>query len=243
MQGCRESGWNYCVSVLAIETATTVCAAAVVSGGRILAEASLREKYVHAERLMTQIDGVLRQSGIMLDRLDGIAVSIGPGSFTGLRIGLSVAKGLAFASGKRLVAVSTLQALAQRAIDEGFVEENASILAALDVRRNEVYCRWFKAIAGDANPASVECDTAVDWLFDDCPRGDVVMTGDALPKLQNAVSQRPMIHWSAVPENVAECSAGVVGRIGEVLLDGGEAADVRTLEPRYIKEFFLRQPS
>ncbi len=231
------------MSVLAIETATTVCAAAVVSGGRILAEASLREKYVHAEKLMTLIDGVLRQAAITLGQLDGIAVSIGPGSFTGLRIGLSVAKGLAFASGKPLVAVSTLQALAQRAIDEGLVEEYVSILAALDARRNEVYCQWFKDIAGDANAVSVECDMQVDRVFDACPTERVVMTGDALPKLQNAVSQKPMIHWSTVPDNVAECSAGSVGRIGEALLDRGESADVRTLEPRYIKEFFFRQPS
>lgn len=231
------------MNVLAIETATAVCGAAVVSNRRVLAEVSLQEKYIHAEKLMTQIDDVLRRSGITLERLDGIAVSIGPGSFTGLRIGLSVAKGLAFASEKPLAAVSTLQALAQRTIDEGFAEEGASILAALDARRNEVYCQWFKRSGGYANAISIERDASTDQLFNNAPEGNVVMTGDALPKLREAMRGGPMNGWSAVPESVARCSAGAVGKIGERLIAGGNAADVQRLEPRYIKEFFLKQSS
>jgi tRNA threonylcarbamoyladenosine biosynthesis protein TsaB len=78
--------------ILGIETATAVCAAAVAGGGHVFAESSLEEKYIHAERLMSMVDEVLRESGRSLAALDAIAVSIGPGSFTGLRIGLSVAK-------------------------------------------------------------------------------------------------------------------------------------------------------
>lgn len=229
--------------MLAIETATAVCAAAVVRNHMVIAEASLREKYIHAEKLMTQIDDVLRQSGVTVDHLDGIAVSIGPGSFTGLRIGLSVAKGLAFAGGKPLIPVSTLHALAQRTIDEGIASEGASILAALDARRDEVYCQWFKATAGNAMAVSGESDMSVSRVIEDGPEGDALVTGDAIAKLTQAMNGKPVIRWSPVPENVAQCSAGTIGKIGEVLMAGSESADIRRLEPRYIKDFFLRQQS
>jgi tRNA threonylcarbamoyladenosine biosynthesis protein TsaB len=228
--------------MLAIETATAVCAAAVVNDRRVLAEASLHEKYIHAEKLMMQVDDVLKRSEVTLDRLDGIAVSIGPGSFTGLRIGLSVAKGLAFACGKPLIPVSTLRALAQRSIDGGISSEGASILAALDARRDEVYCQWFKAIAGNAVACSGEGAMSVQSVIEEGPGGDVVVTGDAVRKLIQPGRGTAITRWIAAPDDVARCSAGVVGKLGEEAMAAGETADVRRLEPRYVKDFFLRQP-
>lgn len=230
------------MNVLGIETATTVCAAAVVRDGRILAEASLDKKHVHAEKLMVQIDAVLRQSGFLLEHLDGIAISIGPGSFTGLRIGLSVAKGLAFASGKPLVAVPTLQALAQRVVDEKIASEDEHILAVLDARRDEMYCQWFTSEQGSAHPLGVEQDMSVERVVDESPMGRVFITGDGRAKLLQVIgSGHPETRWHSVSEAIAQCGAGTVGRIGELLIARGETADATTLEPKYIKEFFFRQ--
>jgi tRNA threonylcarbamoyladenosine biosynthesis protein TsaB len=234
------------VKILAIETATSVCAAAVVGEGRILSEVSLDEKYIHAEKLMTQVDTVLTQSGCTLSQLDAIAISIGPGSFTGLRIGLSVAKGLTFASGKPLTAVPTLLALAQRVVDERIASDSEHVLAALDARRDEVYCQWFGVTGEKARPLGTECDMSVARLIDEEREGRVFITGDAQAKLRQALQTSTKHHgleWTFVPERVARCNAGTVGRIGEMLMMRGEVADVATLEPRYIKEFFFKQQS
>jgi tRNA threonylcarbamoyladenosine biosynthesis protein TsaB len=228
------------MTVLAIETATTVCATAVVRDGSILSEASLNEKYVHAEKLMTLVDSVLTQTGVVLDQVDGIAISIGPGSFTGLRIGLSVAKGLSFAVGKKLVRVPTLHALAQRAVDEAVVSEGEFILAALDARRDEVYCEFFSVSDGQLHSLAEPLDMLVSNVAGAAPEGRIWVTGDArskfLPVLNDAHS-----HWSFVPEGISCCRAGTVGLLGEGLMMKGETTDVATLEPYYIKEFFFRQ--
>src|SRR5512142_395937 len=135
--------------LLGIETATTVCAAAVVRDGELLAEELVDERNVHAERLMGMIDAAFRRSGTTLEQMAGLAVSIGPGSFTGLRIGLSVAKGLVYASGKPLLPVPTLQALAQKAAGApGTADGEESILPVLDARRGDVYCALYRRTDG-----------------------------------------------------------------------------------------------
>jgi tRNA threonylcarbamoyladenosine biosynthesis protein TsaB len=230
------------VRVLAIETATTVCAAAVVSEGKILSEAALNEKYVHAEKLMAQVDAVLDRSGFSLHQFDGIAVSIGPGSFTGLRIGLSVAKGLSFALDKRIVPVPTLHALAQQAIDGRIARTGEYILAALDARRDEVYSEFFRVENGYAKSLSDPCDVSAPTLQKDAPEGKIWITGDAQAKLQSVVCAGDS-RWSFVPDDIARCSAGAVGLLGEVLMAKNEIVDTASLEPLYIKEFFFRQRS
>lgn len=226
--------------VLAIETATTVCAAAVVSEGEILSEAALDEKYVHAEKLMTQVNAVLDGSGCSLHQIDGIAVSIGPGSFTGLRIGLSVAKGLWFASGKRIVPVPTLLALAQRVVDRRIARSGEYILAALDARRDEVYSEFFRVENGFVRSLSDPRDVSVSVLPKDAPEGKIWITGDTRTKLQSVLGVGNS-HWSFVPSDIARCSAGAVGLLGEELMGKKEIVDIASLEPLYIKEFFFKQ--
>jgi tRNA threonylcarbamoyladenosine biosynthesis protein TsaB len=179
---------------------------------------------------------------LSLLQLDGIAVSIGPGSFTGLRIGLSVAKGLSFASGKRIVPVPTLRALAQRVVDQGIVRTGEYILPALDARRDEVYCELFRAEDGFAQSVSDPRDVSVSVLLKDAPDGKTWLTGDTRTKLQSVVSPDDL-RWGVVPESIARCSAGAVGLLGEVLMTKDDVADVARMEPLYIKEFFFRQQS
>ncbi len=102
--------------ILSIETATELCGVALVHNRSCIAQRSVVEKNVHSERLMVLVDEVLREADVDLGALDGIAVSIGPGSFTGLRIGLSVATGLAYARSLPLAAVPTLDAVAYEAL-------------------------------------------------------------------------------------------------------------------------------
>lgn len=123
------------MTILGIDTSTPRAAVAAVAGGRLLSE-RVSEVRTHSERLLTLIDEVLGEAGVSLAELEGIAVGAGPGSFTGLRIGMATAKGLCFASGKPMWAVSSLAALALAAAHE---HPGALLIPVLDARRKEVF--------------------------------------------------------------------------------------------------------
>ncbi len=120
--------------VLGIDSATLVAGMAVVEGERVIVEGFLQTRKTHSERLLPLIDFWLREAELSLSDLDGVAVTLGPGSFTGLRIGLATAKGLALGAGKPLVGIPTLDALALNLTGvPGF------ICPILDARKSEVY--------------------------------------------------------------------------------------------------------
>lgn len=230
------------MKLLAIETATTVCATAVIEDSEVKSEAALDEKYVHAEKLMTLVDKALVQAGCALGDVDGIAVSIGPGSFTGLRIGLSVAKGLSFAVGLNIIPVPTLHALALRSINFNLALPGEQVLAVLDARRDEVYAQLFRVEGGTAVPSGEPRDVSVGTLCHDVPEGTIVVTGDGRTKLR-AVLNPGDGRWRFVPDDLARCSAASVGLLGVALMADGGMVEATTLEPLYIKEFFFRQHS
>jgi len=222
------------VKILGIETATIVCGAAVVVDGKVLSEAQIAEKNVHAENIMRLIDEVLKQSHLSLNELDAVAVSIGPGSFTGLRIGLSVTKGLVYATGKPLVAVPTLRALAQRAVDAGVVETQY-ILPAIDARRDEVYCQLFRLNGTSIEPEWEERDLWLSRLFDEIGERSISVTGDAIHKIQ-AHQEAKKLRF--VTGEFASCSAGTVAMVGEQMACMNMFVDAGTVEPKYVKEFY-----
>ena len=222
--------------VLGIETATAVCAAALLADGRIAAESLLDAGRVHAERLMGQIDEVLGPGGLAL--LDGVAVSIGPGSFTGLRIGVSVAKGLVVARDIPLAAVPTLEALALHASETDALAPGTRVLAALDARRNEVYCQFFEVASGGPVPLGEPHDMTLEAVGREAGGAPVLVTGDAAVTI--AAGGGAARGFRAVSQRARMCSAASVARIGGRLIAEGKTEDPAVLEPRYIKEFFLK---
>lgn len=227
------------MKILAIETATIVCGAAVVMDGALVSEEQIQQKNVHAESIMGLIDTALKHSRVALDELDAVAISIGPGSFTGLRIGLSVAKGLCFALGMPLVAVPTLQALAQRAVDAD-VDVSPFVLSALDARRDEVYCQLFAVNGKSMQPVWEERDLSLTRLFEEIGERPVTITGDANTKLQLKSHSGA---YKFVSDKFSTCSAASVGLIGARMAMQGEFVDARTIEPKYIKNFYLKLPT
>ncbi|MGR6835262.1 tRNA (adenosine(37)-N6)-threonylcarbamoyltransferase complex dimerization subunit type 1 TsaB [Syntrophomonas erecta] len=120
--------------ILAIDSATPVAGVALVDDGKVLREEFVNFKKTHSETLMPMVDQVLTGCELSLADLDAIAVTYGPGSFTGLRIGLAAVKGLSMASGKPLIAISTLEVLAHN-----ITFSNALVCTMLDARKGEVY--------------------------------------------------------------------------------------------------------
>jgi tRNA threonylcarbamoyladenosine biosynthesis protein TsaB len=126
--------------VLALDTATEACSVALLSGDELICRSADLDR-VHSQQLLGMVDAVLAEAQVSLSMLDGIAASIGPGSFTGVRISVAVAQGLAFGAGLRVAPVTTLEALASQILQRG----TGQVLACLDARMGEVYWGCFAA--------------------------------------------------------------------------------------------------
>jgi tRNA threonylcarbamoyladenosine biosynthesis protein TsaB len=227
------------MTVLGIETATRVCGTALVRDGEVIAESHLAAPQIHSEKLLSLIDGLLRKAGIPVKELDGIACSTGPGSFTGLRIGLSVAKGLAYAADLPLAAVPTLEALALRAVRDGRLRHGGRILTVLDARRDEVFAAlysWNGTALVSVMPTSA---VAVSVLLEQIVPGvPIALTGDGSAKVAEAAGERREGLFAMPLPGQELCSAEAVAILGEQRLRAGERAAIESLEPEYGKEFF-----
>ncbi len=139
-------------TLLAIDTATEACSAALLHGDRLFHRFEIIPR-LHAQRLLPMVDELLTESGVSLNDLDALVFGRGPGAFTGVRIATGMVQGLAFASGKPVIAISNLAALAQRGWREQGVER---VCAAIDARMDEVYWGCFRLVEGVMQPVSEE---------------------------------------------------------------------------------------
>jgi len=131
------------MKILAVDTSTMSCSVAVTDKDSLLAEATSVREQTHSKHLMDMVDSVIDFSGLAISELDGFAVTRGPGTFTGLRIGISTVKGLATASGKPVVGISSLDALAKQC-----AYASNLICSLIDARRGEVYFARYRFLDG-----------------------------------------------------------------------------------------------
>jgi len=213
--------------VLGLDTATWTAAVGVARGEVVLAEDAAPAMRSHVASLPGLVEGVLGRAGLTIRDVEGVAVSIGPGSFTGLRIGLGLAKGLAFAGGLPLAAVPTLEALA----DTAGANPAATVCAALDARKREVYAALFRVDPdGALRRLWPDMALAADALAVRLPAGTVLI-GDAGEVYPGAFGARIV----RLPFATHHPRGGVVARLGARLLAAGEAVDVGAVEPLYIR--------
>ncbi|WP_421305880.1 tRNA (adenosine(37)-N6)-threonylcarbamoyltransferase complex dimerization subunit type 1 TsaB [Aeromonas veronii] len=132
------------LKILAVDTATEACSAALLVGDKLFSRWEVAPRD-HTRKILPMVQAVLEDAGISLSDLDAIAFGRGPGSFTGVRIGISVAQGLAFGAGVPLIGISTLAAMAQGAYRRDGAEQ---VLTAIDARMNEVYFGRYELIDG-----------------------------------------------------------------------------------------------
>ena len=183
------------------------------------------------------VEDVLRRAGATVDDLGAVAVSAGPGSYTGLRIGVSTAKGLAFVSGAALVAVPSLEALAYGARD--VLAEGDLLVTAFRSRRGEVYAAAFERSADGlelvAAAAALPLADLPAWLPDH--GGALVLAGEAAPTVADALdgAGRRLDGVRYRP------SALHVGALGQARRDGGQTEDVAAFEPDYLKAFVAKR--
>ena len=159
------------------------CSAAVWAGGRIVAGRRERRARGHAEALMPMVAAVMAEAGLDYAALDAIAVTRGPGTFTGVRVGLAAARGLALASATPLIGLTTLEVLAAAASD---ASPCAATLAAIEARRGQVYAQRFP---DGPPPAALRAEAAAALAG----RGPVCVAGDAAPRLAALIGARASV--------------------------------------------------
>ena len=222
--------------LLGIETATDVCSVALLQGEDLLGELSVDEPRSHASQLVPLVQRVLRDHGKTPADLDVIAVSAGPGSYTGLRIGASTAKGLAFAADAALVAVPTLEALA-RAAQADQPEAEHPVLAVLPSRRGEVYAAIYKVesdgLVAVRESEAIEVTEIDEWL----PESELHIVGPAAETVLDAVPDPDRL----LPL-VGAPSAVHVAMLGLERFKGGRTENVAAWEPFYLKAFVAKPP-
>ena len=217
--------------ILNIETATKNCSVALANEGKtILCKEIAEEGYSHAERLHVFIEEIIKEAGISLNDLSAIAVSQGPGSYTGLRIGVSAAKGLCFALGIPLIAVDTLQVLASQVnIDDGL------IVPMIDARRMEVYSAIFSAKFDKKREILAE-------IIDENSFSDraekLYFVGDCAEKCKSVLIKENHVFL----EDVKYPSAKEMCALSFEKFKINDTVDVAYFEPYYLKDFMVTTP-
>jgi tRNA threonylcarbamoyladenosine biosynthesis protein TsaB len=219
--------------LLAVETSTLTGAVALLESGGVVAESRVNIAVTHGERLMAAIDGVLRAARWELAHVEAFAVARGPGSFTGLRIGLSTVKGLAFATGKPVVGVPTLDALAWALPFCAY-----PVCAVLDARKNEVYAALYRTLEGRLEPLGAPRAVPPAILAEelrDGTEGPVVFVGDAVAPFAGVLADVLGMRARLAPADLRLPSAVTVGELGGAALSRGETVDPAALEPLYLR--------
>ena len=226
--------------VIGLETATDVCSVALVEDGSLTAELTIDRPRMHARNLAGLIQRALHYSGLEAHALDAVAVSMGPGSYTGLRIGVSTAKGLALSAGAALVGVPSLEALAAGLAP--LAEEGDLICAIFPSRRGEVYAAAYR-VKGEAplqeaaEAAVLPVDDVPAWLPD--AAGLCWLAGPGTARIDASVEKD--LACKSLPEY--RPSAAPVARLGCRMWQMGAAENVAAFEPLYLKEAAAKQPA
>lgn len=217
--------------ILNIETATKNCSVALAKEGKtILCKEIADEGYSHAERLHVFIEEIISEAGIVLNDLVAIAVSQGPGSYTGLRIGVSAAKGLCYALGIPLIAVDTLQALAsQVTVTDGL------IVPMIDARRMEVYSAIFSSTLEKKREilAEVITENSFEELHE-----KLYFVGDCNEKCKSVLTKANFVFL----DTIKYPSANEMSALSYHKYKISDTVDVAYFEPYYLKDFLITSP-
>ncbi|WP_310560733.1 tRNA (adenosine(37)-N6)-threonylcarbamoyltransferase complex dimerization subunit type 1 TsaB [Flavobacterium sp.] len=214
--------------ILNIETATKNCSVALAKDGKtILCKEFAEEGYSHAERLHVFIEEIIQEAGITFKDLSAIAVSQGPGSYTGLRIGVSAAKGLCYALGISLIAIDTSQVLALQAkVSSGL------IIPMLDARRMEVYSAIFTP--NFEKKRAVQAEIITEKSFEDLEE-TLYFVGDCAEKCKPVLIKENFIFL----EGIKYPSAKEMSFLSFEKYQKNDFVDVAYFEPYYLKDFLM----
>ena len=221
--------------ILSIDTATEICSVALGIDGALYDKMEAAEDRSHAKLLTVLIQDLLQKNQMDVSELDAIAVSEGPGSYTGLRIGVSVAKGICYAGKFPLIGVSTLQTIVSGYLQSNTAEPDTVLLPMLDARRMEVYYAEYDSALNEIIPATplvIESGAFEEYKN----KTEVVFMGSGAEKCSEVVGLSNAKFVSELP-NKAEFMV----TLAEAKLKKKQLADVAYFEPAYLKPFIATQ--
>lgn len=223
--------------ILCIETGTDICSVGIARDGELMSLRESDQGRDHAKQVAVFVDELLRETGVKPDELDAVAVGMGPGSYTGLRIGVSFAKGLCYGLNIPLLAVGSLEALTDVAIKDyeaGIIQvegwDEAFLCPMVDARRMEVYAQIFNSRCESQSEVSAEIITEESfsqWRA----KGKLVIFGNGAAKCQEMLPD-------AIYIDVAPSARGLT-RIAHQLFEAGKTEDIAYFEPFYLKDFVV----
>ena len=220
------------MQILAIESSSLTAGAAIIKDDVVLAEYSVSLKKTHSQTLLPMIDEVVKMTETNLKELDAIAISAGPGSFTGLRIGSATAKGLCLALDKPLVEVSTLEAMAF-----GCGPYNGLICPMIDARRKQVYTGIYRFADHELVTVSRQKAIAVEELIRELNAlGEaVIFLGDGVTVYQEMLIENMQVPYSFAPAHLNKQRAGAVGALAEKYYREGKTVTAAEHQPEYLR--------
>lgn len=226
--------------ILCIETATPVCSVALSKNGEILSLKETAKKNSHSEVVTLFIDDLLRENKIQYTDLNAVAVSKGPGSYTGLRIGVSTSKGLCYALGIPLIAINTLRSMAygmaEIYLKEGKTSENILFCPMIDARRMEVYSAIYDENNNEVRETKAEIIEKKS--FSEYPeQNQMIFFGDGAAKCKDIITHPNSFFY----ENIHPSAINMV-LIAEQKFQKQQFEDVAYFEPFYLKDFIAGMP-
>jgi tRNA threonylcarbamoyladenosine biosynthesis protein TsaB len=222
--------------ILNIETATTVCSVALAQGEKMLALREENKGYTHAEKITVFIEKVFKDAERKISELGAVAVSNGPGSYTGLRIGASTAKGLCYALNKPLISVDTLKALANQFRDSNNIAREDLLCPMIDARRMEVYCAVFDSSLNEILPVSAKVIDP-DSFADTLGKQKVYFFGDGAAKCKTVLAHQTNAKFI---EGIVPSAKSMVTLTAQKFLNK-EFEDTSLYEPYYLKEVMAKK--
>ena len=221
------------MKILAIESSGLTASAAIAEDEALLAEYTVNFKKTHSQTLLPMIDEIVKMIGMDLKELDAVAVSEGPGSFTGLRIGSATAKGIALALEKKIVPVPTLDALAYNLYDT-----LGLVCPIMDARRGQVYTAIYRfedhrlVCIREKTAESIE-DLAAE--LNGLPERQVTFLGDGVPVFRERLAEILDKDFSFAPAHLSRQRAGAVAALGIRYYKEGRAQESKDHKPEYLR--------
>lgn len=217
--------------IILIETSTSLCSTALVEDGKVVCERNSDEPRAHASKTALFVSEMLSEKGLKVSDCDAVAVSKGPGSYTGLRVGVSTAKGLCFGAGIPMISVGTLDTLVWQALDGNMLPEGCRyIIPMIDARRMEVYTGIFTPDGKQVSPTVAQIIDA-DSFKDQLAEGPVLFIGDGADKCKGTLTG-PNARFIQCCPKAASMMHPVIDA-----LEAKRFEDVAYFEPFYLKEF------
>lgn len=218
--------------ILLIETATTTCSVALSENGNIIAAKEVNERNVHASHITLFIQEVMQQAGRQFTDLNAVAISKGPGSYTGLRIGVSSAKGLCYALDIPLIGVDTVEAMASGLLSQQLMPQEGLLIPMIDARRMEVYTGIFDKDLTPIEPVSAKI--VDEGSFVEYADRELYLFGDGADKFKEVFAAYRNIHFVDFSNSAINLNELALSKY---LND--EKENLAYFEPFYLKDFLV----